>query len=91
MRRRAPAPRVLALGAACSILVETAQYVLHLDRASSVDDVLVDTAGAGLAALASRRWWRAETGTDEPVSSAAGDGHGRARARYSVLLSTGTQ
>ena len=51
-------PRVLALGAACSVLVETAQYVLRLDRVSSVDDVLVNAVGAGLAALASRHWWR---------------------------------
>ena len=54
----ASVPRVLALGAACSILVETAQYVFQLDRVSSVDDVLVNAVGAGLAALASRRWWR---------------------------------
>lgn len=51
-------PRILALGAGCSILVETAQYALRLDRVSSVDDVLVNTVGVGLAALASRRWWR---------------------------------
>ncbi|MFD3332686.1 VanZ family protein [Streptomyces sp. NPDC058700] len=51
-------PRVLALGAGCSVLVETAQYVLRLDRVSSVDDVLVNATGAALAALASRRWWR---------------------------------
>lgn len=50
--------RILALGAGCSVLVETAQYVLRLDRVSSVDDVLVNTTGAVLAALASRRWWR---------------------------------
>ncbi|MFI8828854.1 VanZ family protein [Streptomyces sp. NPDC053431] len=54
----ASVPRILALGAGCSALVETAQYVLRLDRVSSVDDVLVNTAGAVLAALASRRWWR---------------------------------
>ncbi|WP_327003435.1 VanZ family protein [Dactylosporangium sp. NBC_01737] len=54
----ASVPRILALGAACSILVETAQYALQLDRVSSVDDVLVNAAGAGLAALASRPWWR---------------------------------
>lgn len=52
-------PRILALAAGCSVLVEAAQYVLRLDRVSSVDDVLLNTAGAGLAALASRRWWRA--------------------------------
>ncbi|EDY59713.1 conserved hypothetical protein [Streptomyces sviceus ATCC 29083] len=54
--------RVLALGAGCSVLVETAQYALRLDRVSSVDDVLLNTVGAGLAALASRRWWRADRG-----------------------------
>jgi len=51
-------PRIMALGAACSILVESAQYALRLDRVSSVDDVLVNTAGVMLAALASRWWWR---------------------------------
>ncbi|MFF1510082.1 VanZ family protein [Streptomyces sp. NPDC058326] len=69
-------PRVLALGAGCSILVETAQYVLRLDRVSSVDDVLVNAAGAVLAALASRRWWRttAETPSDRlrPVPARVG-------------------
>ena len=54
----ASVPRILALAAGCSVLVETAQYVLRLDRVSSVDDVLLNAAGAGLAALASRRWWR---------------------------------
>jgi hypothetical protein len=54
----ASVPRILALGVGCSVLVETAQYVLRLDRVSSVDDVLVNAAGAVLAALASRRWWR---------------------------------
>ncbi|MGW6536504.1 VanZ family protein [Streptomyces sp. NPDC055051] len=54
----ASAPRILALGAGCSVLVETAQYVLRLDRVSSADDVLVNAAGAVLAGLASRRWWR---------------------------------
>jgi hypothetical protein len=64
-------PRILALAAGCSILVETAQYVLRLDRVSSVDDVLVNTAGAGLAALASRRWWCATAGasSDGPRSA----------------------
>ena len=55
----ASVPRILALAAGCSVLVETAQYVLQLDRVSSVDDVLLNTAGAVAAALASRRWWRA--------------------------------
>jgi len=61
MRFAAPAsvPRIFALGAGCSVLIETAQYVFQLDRVSSVDDVLVNATGAALAALASRRWWRA--------------------------------
>lgn len=65
--------RVLALAAGCSILVETAQYVLRLDRVSSVDDVLINAAGAGLAALASRRWWRAtvRAPSDRPRSASA--------------------
>jgi hypothetical protein len=54
----ASVPRILALGAGCSILVEIAQYVFRLDRVSSVDDVLVNAVGAALAALASRHWWR---------------------------------
>ena len=53
---------LLVFAAALSLLVETAQYVLRLDRVSSVDDVLLDAAGAGLAALAARRWWRTGEG-----------------------------
>ncbi|GGN92640.1 hypothetical protein GCM10010112_80080 [Actinoplanes lobatus] len=52
-------PRVLVVAAAASLLLEAGQYVLRLDRVSSVDDVLLNAAGAGLAALVSRRWWRA--------------------------------
>jgi hypothetical protein len=55
-------PRILGLGAGCSVLVETAQYVFPLGRVSSVDDVLVNATGAVLAALVSRPWWRTETG-----------------------------
>ncbi|MDX2560601.1 VanZ family protein [Streptomyces sp. TX20-6-3] len=64
----ASVPRILALGAGCSILVEAAQYVFRLDRVSSVDDVLVNATGAALAALASRHWWRtrADAPSDRP-------------------------
>ncbi|MEU9337172.1 VanZ family protein [Streptomyces sp. NPDC048290] len=67
----ASVPRILALAAGCSVLVETAQYVLRLDRVSSVDDVLLNAAGAGLAALASRRWWRptGRASSDRPRSA----------------------
>lgn len=54
----ATAPRILALGAVCSALVEIGQYVFQLDRVSSIDDVLVNATGALLAGLASRPWWR---------------------------------
>ena len=72
----ASVPRILALGAACSVLVETAQYVLRLDRVSSVDDVLVNAAGAVLAALASRNWWRTtqERPSDQPCRAPAAAG-----------------
>jgi hypothetical protein len=65
--------RILALAAGCSVLVEVAQYVLRLDRVSSVDDVVLNAAGAGLAALASRRWWRAtdRASSDRPRSAPA--------------------
>jgi hypothetical protein len=52
----ASVPRMLALAAGLSVLVEAAQYVLRLGRVSSVDDVLLNAAGAGLAVLLSRRW-----------------------------------
>jgi glycopeptide antibiotics resistance protein len=42
-----------------SVLVETLQWALDLGRVTSVDDVLLNTAGAVLAALVTRRWWRA--------------------------------
>ncbi|WP_169946782.1 VanZ family protein [Microbispora sp. H11081] len=69
----ASVPRILALGAGCSVVIETAQYVLRLDRVSSADDVLLNAAGAVLAALASRRWWNATTEAlpDRPLPSPA--------------------
>ncbi|MFF4317823.1 VanZ family protein [Streptomyces sp. NPDC001568] len=76
----ASAPRLLALGAGCSVVVETAQYVLRLDRVSSVDDVLVNAVGAALAGLASRRWWRtagqapADRPAPVPASASASGG-----------------
>lgn len=70
-RALASLPRVLALAAGCSVLIETLQYVLRLDRVSSVDDVLVNTVGAGLAALASRHWWRRARTTPAGEDSAA--------------------
>ena len=50
--------RVLAFAAACSAFLEIAQFVLRLDRVSSVDDVLLNAVGAALASLVSWWWWR---------------------------------
>ncbi|GAA1034316.1 hypothetical protein GCM10009557_38680 [Virgisporangium ochraceum] len=50
--------QVAALAAVCSVTVEGLQYLLDLGRVASVDDVLLNTGGAVLAALASHRWWR---------------------------------
>ena len=49
--RRRRDRRELALAETCR------QYVLRLGRYSSVDDVLINTIGAVLAALVTRRWW----------------------------------
>lgn len=59
----ASVPRLLALGGTGSVLIETAQYALQLDRVSSVDDVLLNAAGAALFGLVSRRWWRTGHGS----------------------------
>lgn len=65
--------RILVVAAAGSVLIETTQYILPLDRVSSVDDVLLNTLGAGLAALASRRWWiTRRAATSESTWSGAG-------------------
>ncbi|MEV7008312.1 VanZ family protein [Streptosporangium sp. NPDC051022] len=49
--------RVAGVAAAASCTVELLQYGLRLGRVSSVDDVLINTAGAVLAAAVTRRWW----------------------------------
>lgn len=71
-------PRILALAAGCSIVAETARYVLELEQfiprlgqLSTVDEVLLNAAGAGLAALASRRWWRPNAAGGQATSTSA--------------------
>ncbi|MEO3886572.1 VanZ family protein [Nonomuraea sp. B5E05] len=49
--------RVAAVAAAFSVLVEVLQYALRLGRFSSVDDVILNTAGAVIFAMVTRRWW----------------------------------
>ncbi|MEU7903788.1 VanZ family protein [Actinoplanes sp. NPDC049118] len=53
-------PRILGLAVASAVLIETLQWALAIGRVSSIDDVLVNTAGAMLAAAVFRRWWAAE-------------------------------
>ncbi len=65
----AGAGRVAALAALLSVSVEIAQYALSVGRVSSVDDVLLNTGGAVIGALLTRRWWRSR-GTD-PMALAA--------------------
>jgi hypothetical protein len=59
-RALARLPAIIGLAAAGSLAVETMQYVLALGRVSSVDDVLLNAAGAGMAGLVTRRWWRVD-------------------------------
>ncbi|MCK2213916.1 VanZ family protein [Actinomadura sp. ATCC 31491] len=49
--------RVAAVAAAFSVLVEVLQLMLKSGRFSSVDDVLLNTAGAVISAAVTRRWW----------------------------------
>ncbi|PZG21357.1 VanZ family protein [Nonomuraea aridisoli] len=49
--------RVAAVAAAFSATVEALQYALRLGRFSSVDDVLINTAGAVIFSLVTHRWW----------------------------------
>ncbi|MFJ9432522.1 VanZ family protein [Streptomyces sp. NPDC101490] len=49
-----------------SVAVETAQYQLSLGRVSSVDDVILNAAGAAWGALLVRRWSNAATGPSAP-------------------------
>jgi glycopeptide antibiotics resistance protein len=48
--------RVGVVSAAAAVTLEVLQYVLDLGRVTSVDDVLVNTTGAVVAALLTRRW-----------------------------------
>jgi VanZ like family len=60
---------VVATTAVAAATVETLQYLLALGRVSSVDDVLLNTLGAVLAAQATRQWWRVRSGDDARVTA----------------------
>jgi hypothetical protein len=51
--------RMAVASAAASVTMELLQYVLNLGRVTSVDDVLMNTAGGVLGAMLTRRWWAA--------------------------------
>jgi VanZ family protein len=52
----------LVVGAWGSTAIESLQWILNLGRYSSVDDVLVNAAGAVIAALLAWPWWRRRIG-----------------------------
>jgi VanZ like protein len=49
--------RVLLVIFVVSVVIECAQVLGHIGRVGAVDDVLLNTAGATLAAWATRPWW----------------------------------
>ncbi|MGI5499930.1 VanZ family protein [Lentzea sp. CA-135723] len=57
--------RVFVFAAACSATLEVLQFVLLLDRVSSVDDVLLNATGAALASVLSWFWWRPRKVSEE--------------------------
>jgi hypothetical protein len=69
-------PLAIAVYAATgSITVEALQYGLNLGRVASVDDVVLNTLGAVIAALASWRYWHRHTAKDHgQVASNYGPG-----------------
>ncbi len=58
---------VTLIAAVASVTVEILQYVLDLGRVSATDDVLLNAAGAGLAALAGRALVRSAREGTAPV------------------------
>ncbi|WP_169729382.1 VanZ family protein [Thermoactinospora rubra] len=55
--RFASPARVALAAALASASVEALQYGMRLGRHASIDDVIVNAAGAVLAAMITRRWW----------------------------------
>lgn len=66
VRWRIGLPAMLGLSCLSSTSLEIVQYALGTGQVTTVDDVLLNTAGAGIAALVTRRWWRTR------LSAAAG-------------------
>jgi glycopeptide antibiotics resistance protein len=57
IRRLRSVRRVMLTVFVVSVAIECAQVVGHVGRVGAVDDVLLNTAGATLAAWATRPWW----------------------------------
>ncbi|WZH38944.1 MAG: VanZ family protein [Microbacterium enclense] len=65
-------PIVTLVAAALSAVLEMLQLVLHLGRVTSVDDVIVNAAGAAIASLLSIAWWRSRRAPhDAPIDLAS--------------------
>ncbi|MEW2494358.1 VanZ family protein [Streptomyces nodosus] len=62
---------VVTVAALMSAGVEALQFALAVGRVSSVDDVLLNVAGALLGALSTRPWWRSRQSSCETASMAA--------------------
>lgn len=63
LARPALVPLAVAfLTAALSLTIEVLQFVLDIGRVASIDDILLNTAGAVVACVASIRWWRSRRG-----------------------------
>ena len=71
-RPSAVVPIVTLVAAALSAVLEILQLVLHLGRVTSVDDVIVNAAGAAIASLLSIAWWRSRRAPhDAPIDLAS--------------------
>ncbi|WP_308797648.1 VanZ family protein [Agromyces silvae] len=73
LARPAWVPGIVGLVAGgLSVLVEAIQLTLPLGRVASVDDVLLNAAGAAIASLASARYWRSRTNPDPELPEGLG-------------------
>lgn len=73
-RALASVPRATLVAMALSCAIETCQYVLPIGRVASVDDVILNTAGAAVAALGSWMWWRPGARGDALTREASEEG-----------------
>lgn len=62
-------PRVLVVAGLGSLAIELTQLVAQQGRVFSVDDIWLNAAGAGMAAVLSRRWWARSPEPGVPADS----------------------